>query len=177
MRDTLQPHNPHWRANYATEADALRERFGVTLIAIHHIGSTAIPDISAKPIIDILIEATSLAAIDQGNAAMEAAGYEPRGAFGIEGRRYFKKVGAPPEVPGFHVHAFEQGSPHIVRHLLFRDYLLAKPEVAHAYSALKLSLADKTGALPSDYFARKANIVAQIEKYAFAFFGFTRPTS
>ncbi len=176
MRDTLQPHNPRWRANYATEADALRERFGITLIAIHHIGSTAIPGIAAKPIIDILIEATSLAAIDQGSAAMEAAGYEPRGAFGIEGRRYFKKVGVPP-IPGFHVHAFEHGSPHIVRHLSFRDYLLAKPEVAQAYSALKLSLADETGALPADYFARKAGMVAQIEKDALAFFGVTPPTS
>jgi GrpB-like predicted nucleotidyltransferase (UPF0157 family) len=177
VRDTLQPHNPRWRADFEAEAAALRQRLGATLLAVHHIGSTTIPDIAAKPIIDILIEATSLAAIDEGNAAMESAGYQARGAFGIEGRRYFKRVGAPPAMPGFHVHAFERGSPHIVRHLRFRDYLLAKPEVARAYAALKLSLVDESGALPADYFARKANMVAQIERDALAYFGAMPPTS
>jgi GrpB-like predicted nucleotidyltransferase (UPF0157 family) len=175
--DTLQPHNPRWRADYEAEAAALRARLGDALIAVHHIGSTAIPGIAAKPIIDILVEATSLDAIDGRNAAMEAAGYEARGAFGIEGRRYFKRLGAPPVVPGFHVHAFQQGSPHIARHLRFRDYLLAKPQVAHAYSALKLSLCDAAGALPADYAARKADFVAQIERDAMTFFAATPPTS
>lgn len=177
MLDTLQPHNPRWRSAFETEASALRARFGAALIAIHHIGSTAIPGIAAKPIIDILVEATSLAAIEAQNAAMEAAGYEPRGAFGIEGRRYFKRLGAPPEVPGFHVHAFEAGSPHIARHLRFRDYLLAKPEVSQAYSALKLSLCQANGTLPADYAARKANMVSQIERDALTFFSATPPTS
>jgi GrpB-like predicted nucleotidyltransferase (UPF0157 family) len=177
VRDTLQPHNPRWRADFEAEAGALRQRFGAALCAIHHIGSTAIPDIAAKPIIDILVEATSLAAIDERNAAMEAAGYQARGAFGIEGRRYFKKIGAPPAGPGFHVHAYEARSPHIVRHLRFRDYLLAKPDVAQAYSALKLSLCDATGALPADYATRKADFVAQIEHEALAFFSATPPTS
>jgi GrpB-like predicted nucleotidyltransferase (UPF0157 family) len=176
-RDTLLPHNPHWRSDFEAEAGALRQRFGAALSAIHHIGSTAIPDIVAKPIIDILIETTSLAAIDERNAAMEAAGYQARGAFGIEGRRYFKKVGAPPAGPGFHVHVYEADSPHIVRHLHFRDYLLAKPQVAHAYSALKLSLCDAAGALPADYVSLKAGMVAQIERDALAFFSATPPTS
>lgn len=177
MRDTLQPHQPRWRAEFEAEAAALRDRFGDALIAVHHIGSTAIPDIAAKPIIDILIEATSLNAIDGRNAAMEATGYEPRGAFGIEGRRYFKGVGTPPAVPGFHVHAFEAGSPHIARHLRFRDYLLAKPAIAQAYSALKLSLCQANGTLPADYAALKANMVSQIERDALTFFGATQHTS
>lgn len=171
MSKVIQFHNPRWKFDFESEAQMLRACFGRSLVGLHHIGSSAIPNIMAKPIIDILGEATSLTEIDDRASVMRSFGYEVRGAYGIEGRRYFKKDPASTQGPGYHVHVFECGSEHIARHLRFRDYLLLKPDVAHAYSALKITLSDQTGALVADYAARKSQFVKQIEGEALAHFG------
>jgi GrpB-like predicted nucleotidyltransferase (UPF0157 family) len=94
--------------------------------------------LAAKPIIDILMEVSSLEALDALNGSMQAIGYEPKGEFGISGRRYFPKGG----VDRTHqVHAFVSGDAHVMRHLAFRDYLRTHPETAREYGELKMSLA------------------------------------
>lgn len=143
---------------------------GSALVRIHHIGSTAIPGLVAKPILDLLIEAGALAEIDDKAAVLEIAGYEVRGEYGIAGRRYFKKRPAAALESGFHVHVYEVGSPHIERHVRFRDFLLASPDAARAYAALKTGLADELGMLPGDYAARKAHFVQAIEREALTYF-------
>jgi GrpB-like predicted nucleotidyltransferase (UPF0157 family) len=109
-------------------------------VRIHHIGSTAIPGIHAKPIIDILLEVDDIAPFDDRSSSIEQLGYEAMGEFGIPGRRYFRKDD-PSGVRTHHLHAFQRSSAEVVRHLAFRDYMIAHPKDARAYSALKRKLA------------------------------------
>ena len=104
-------------------------------------GSTAIPGIHAKPSIDILLEVADLAGLDARAAAMVELGYEPKGEFGIPGRRYFRKDSAE-GIRTHQVHAFQAGDAGIERHLAFRDYLMAHPAIAKSYTVLKQQLAD-----------------------------------
>ena len=165
----VRPHDPLWKDKFATEAQLLRTALESAALEIHHIGSTAIPDLWAKPIIDIAVAARALQAVDARGAEMEAIGYEARGEHGVEGRRYFKKAVAPGE--GFHVHVFARGSEQIASHLRFRDFLRLRPDLAQDYSTLKRSLADAHGALVEDYAARKAAFVRHVQDLARLHFG------
>lgn len=136
MAVELVPHQPRWGSDFAQEAIALRHALGDTVRAIHHVGSTAIPGILAKPVVDILCEATSLAAVDAAAPRMQALGYTAKGEYGIEGRRYFQKKDLQ-GVRSHHVHIFRTGAEHIEHHLAFRDFLLAHPAIAAQYSAVK----------------------------------------
>jgi GrpB-like predicted nucleotidyltransferase (UPF0157 family) len=161
----LCPYDPTWANAFETEAFEIRKRLGDAARAVHHIGSTSVPGLIAKPVIDILVETGSLGAIDSASDRLMGAGYEVRGEYGIAGRRYFSRRGNP----GFHVHAYEAGTESVIRHLAFRDYLRANPDAAQAYAALKLSLADASGNLPADYPDRKAAFVVQTERAALLF--------
>lgn len=134
------PHDPEWARKFESEAAAIRAALSVAALAIHHVGSTAVPGMHAKPIVDILVEAVSVEAVDERTPALEALGYEARGEYGIPGRRYFRKDDAR-GVRRFHVHAFAAGAEEAMRHLAFRDYLRAHPEAAREYSRLKRELA------------------------------------
>jgi len=132
----LEPHQNSWAQDFETEATQVRDALGSALTELHHIGSTAVLGIVAKPIIDMLAEVTSLAALEERSPQIQALGYQVMGEFGIPGRRYFRKDDASGKRT-HQIHAFAQGSPHLTRHLAFRDYLRAHPEVAQAYSLLK----------------------------------------
>ncbi|MCY7765406.1 bifunctional GNAT family N-acetyltransferase/GrpB family protein [Bacillus inaquosorum] len=131
-------YNEKWAELFSEEKERLKLVFGPEIIAVHHIGSTSIPDMAAKPIIDMLIEVRSIEAVSQYDTQMKSIGYTPKGENGIAGRRYFQKGG---NKRTHHVHMYEKGNPAIKRHLLFRDYLRAHPEVAKEYAVLKKRLA------------------------------------
>jgi GrpB-like predicted nucleotidyltransferase (UPF0157 family) len=136
-------YDPAWSRQFQEEAQRLRAALGREVIYIHHIGSTAVPGLAAKPIIDILPVVRDIRAVDGLNSNMEALGYEPMGEFGLPGRRYFRKgvERRARHVRTHHVHAYAAGNPEIDRHLAFRDYLRAHPDVAGRYAALKQELA------------------------------------
>lgn len=161
----IRPHDRRWSEFFAGEALVLKTCLGAAALEIQHIGSTAIPGIMAKPIVDALVEARSLDEVDAHTPALEKIGYAPRGEHGIPGRRYFKKKADVSGV-GFHVHVFAGGSPHVRRHVEFRDFLLLRPDVAQDYSALKQSLADSAGVLADDYAARKADFIERVQRVA-----------
>jgi len=142
MRIHVVAPDPDWPANFQREAGLIVRELGRLVVAIHHIGSTSIPGIFAKPVIDILLEVADLDALDAISEGMRRLGYEGLGEFGIAGRRYFRR-NDPSGVRTHQVHAFLQGDPHVHRHLAFRDYLIAHPDVAAAYSTLKRRLADR----------------------------------
>ena len=141
-------YNPSWPQMFEQEAAKLAAIFGDELLAIHHIGSTSIPGISAKPVIDMMPIVRDIKKVDAFNAAMIALGYEPKGENHIPGRRYFCKGGD--EHRTHHVHTYEASNPEVKRHLDFRDYLRALPQVAEQYATLKLKLAQQ---FPHDIFA------------------------
>ncbi|MEO9970098.1 MAG: GrpB family protein [Hyphomonadaceae bacterium] len=147
-------YNPLWTKLFSVEAGCLSDRLGPILIGSHHIGSTAIPNLPAKPIIDILLEVETLSLLDAQDSTFASCGYDIRGAYGIEGRRYFNKRPTV-EMPGFHVHAYKAGSYQVHRHLAFRNYLRLKPDIATEYADIKRSLSDSKGILTPDYQAAK----------------------
>lgn len=128
-------YDPAWKADFQIEKRMLEHFLHGLDGRIHHIGSTSVPGLSAKPIIDILLECTSLTQLDRYNATLESIGYTAKGENGIAGRRYFQKGGSQ---HSHHLHAFEFHDSNIDRHLAFRDYLRAQPEKAMAYQAIKL---------------------------------------
>jgi GrpB-like predicted nucleotidyltransferase (UPF0157 family) len=155
------PHDQGWRLAFDEEAARLHDVLGDRLQSVHHIGSTAIPGILAKPIIDMLAVTGSLDALDQVSGRIEVLGYERLGEFGIEGRRYFRKSDEKGRRT-HHLHVFQAGSLHIERHLAFRDYLKTFPDKAAAYSTLKAELE------PGTYQAAKGPLVAILEAEALA---------
>ena len=139
----LMPYDPRWPGEFAVEASLVTGAMGNLLVEIHPIGSTAVPGLAAKPIIDLLAAVSDVSLLDEKTATMGALGYEAMGEFGMPGRRYFRKD----DQNGcriHQVHAFHAGSPQIARHLAFRDFMRAHPEFASQYEALKRNrLADQ----------------------------------
>ena len=127
-----------WPLKFEAERKLLASTLGAVAVKIHHIGSTSVPGLAAKPIIDILLEVTSLDALDAIDGAMEAIGYVPRGELGIPGRRFYMKGG---DDRSHHIHAYVEGDTNLRRHLAFRDYLIANPDIAEEYAALKKAVA------------------------------------
>ncbi|SIS45215.1 GrpB family protein [Salimicrobium flavidum] len=128
-----------WPEQFKSEARRIQEALGQIPVRIHHIGSTSVPGLSAKPVIEIMPVVSRIDEVDNHTVAMQKLGYEAMGAYGIEGRRFFKKGG---DNRTHHVHVFETDSPQALRHLAFRDYLIAHPDVASAYGQLKQELAE-----------------------------------
>jgi GrpB-like predicted nucleotidyltransferase (UPF0157 family) len=137
----LLPHNPAWAGMAAAESARLKKALGEIVIAVHHIGSTSIPTIAAKPTIDLLPLVTSLEALDAQKEKLIALGYEYRGEFGIPTRRYCPLTDLATGKRLFHAHFFSPPNPHVDRHLAFRDYLIAHPDQAREYETVKLAAA------------------------------------
>jgi GrpB-like predicted nucleotidyltransferase (UPF0157 family) len=165
LKLSLVPHRESWKDDFEREAGRVREAFGAALVTLHHIGSTAIPGIPAKPIIDMLAEFTSLEAADERDAAMTALGYKALGEFGIPGRRYYPKNDSAGERT-HQVHGFLAGSPGAVRHLAFRDYLRAHPGTALEYGVLKMRLYSTVRGDMEAYMDGKDAFVKEVERRA-----------
>jgi GrpB-like predicted nucleotidyltransferase (UPF0157 family) len=118
IRVEVVPHNPTWRHEFERESKQVTLALGENVVAVHHIGSTAIPNIYAKPVIDLLVEVKDITQVDEHSSEMEALGYEVMGEFGLPGRRYFRKNNEA-GVRTHHVHTFAAASPEIERHLAF----------------------------------------------------------
>ena len=139
MEVQVVPYDPSWPSRYRREAALLREALGDCLVEIHHIGSTSVPGLWAKPIIDILPVVTAVEEADRRRAALEALGYEYLGEFGIPGRRYLRKGG---DHRTHQVHLFGRESrDEIRRHLAVPAYLRCHPDAAWDYAQLKRRLA------------------------------------
>ncbi len=163
-RIEIVAYDPDWVNQYQKEAEKLKAVLRPQLVAIHHIGSTAIPNIKAKPVIDILVQVREIARVDDFNDAMIQLGYEPKGENGIAGRRYFRKRHG--EQHTHHVHIFQQGNSEIKRHIDFRDYLKTHPKTAEAYGQSKEDLARKFRYDSLSYVDGKEAFVRETDKKA-----------
>ncbi len=156
-------YDPMWPTLFEAEATKLREVFGHELIEIYHIGSTSVPGLWAKSIIDIMPVVKDIGAVDALTEKMVELGYEAMGEFGIVGRRYFRKGG---DSRTHHVHVFQVGSSDAERHLAFRDYLRAHPKEAKAYGDLKQSLARRFAESIEAYMDGKHDFIQRLEAEA-----------
>jgi GrpB-like predicted nucleotidyltransferase (UPF0157 family) len=164
-RIEVVPHDLRWKEDFGTESGRVAAAIGENAIAIHHIGSTSVPGIYAKPVIDLLIEVRDITAVDDRSSEMESLGYEVMGELGIPGRGYFRKDNND-GIRTHQIHTFESGSPEIERHLAFRDYLTAHPEDAEHYSDLKRKLAREHPYSMDDYMDGKDGFIKEIERRA-----------
>ena len=128
-------YRPSWVSDFCQEKAKLQSLLTPSnVVSVHHIGSTSVEGLCAKPIIDILIEVKSLEKLDDDDHLMQSLGYEVKGEYGISGRRYYQKGGSQ---RSHQVHAFLASSPEAKRHIAFRDYLIRFPDIAMLYGMLK----------------------------------------
>lgn len=159
------PHDPRWKDAFEAEAERVAEALGENVVAVHHIGSTAISGIYAKPVVDMLVEVRDVAEVDGRSSSMESIGYEVMGEYGIPGRRYFRKDDRE-GIRTHQIHAFEAGSGEVVRHLSFRDYMLAHPADAQRYGELKRRLAEEHPQSFDEYMDGKDGFIKEIDRRA-----------
>jgi GrpB-like predicted nucleotidyltransferase (UPF0157 family) len=134
----LAPHSADWAPSALREAARLATALENNLVEVHHIGSTSIPGIRAKPILDLMPVVHRLAELDAAEARLAALGYQWWGEYGIAGRRYCTLSDPATGERSVQLHCYQSENPEIEKHLAFRDYLRAHPEIARAYEAEKL---------------------------------------
>jgi GrpB-like predicted nucleotidyltransferase (UPF0157 family) len=148
----LAEYDPGWPQLFTEERDRLQRTIGQWVHAIEHVGSTAIPGMSAKPIIDIGIALRRFEDALHCITPLVEAGWTCMGEFGIPGRIFFRKTTDDPlpgQAPGrsvgrtHQIHMYELTHEQFAGHLVFRDYLRAHPQAARAYQQLKVELADR----------------------------------
>lgn len=158
------PYDTAWPELFVEEQrrlDAILIKEGVAL-AIEHTGSTAIPGLAAKPILDILAGAPHPVALARAIDTLQHADYIYRGEQGIPGRHFFRR-GNPRQ---YHIHLTLTGSDFWREHLLFRNYLRANPQVAAEYAALKHILAERHPFDREAYIEGKTEFVQRVLREA-----------
>lgn len=158
----LLPPDPLWPE--LAEQEAARLGQIIAPARVHHIGSTSIPGIWAKPILDLLPEVDSLTRLDGLQSALESAGYEWMGEFGLAGRRLLLRHEKGKRVAN--IHCYQVGDVSIRRHLAFRDLLRARPELARQYQELKLRCAECHPDNVQDYNDCKNDWIKRVEREA-----------
>jgi GrpB-like predicted nucleotidyltransferase (UPF0157 family) len=159
----------------AVHAERLRV-LGAVLLAVHHIGSTSVPGLAAKPIIDLMPLVTDLADLERERGRVEALGYHWHGELGISGRRYCA-LSDQSGVRMVQLHFFKADSPHASRHIAFRDYLRAHPDEAGAYQDKKRRARDLHPDDSHAYAGEKAGWIRVTEAKALVWFATRQPSS
>jgi GrpB-like predicted nucleotidyltransferase (UPF0157 family) len=160
----ISDYDPAWADRFEAARAALRDVLGDRIVDVRHVGSTSVPGLAAKPIIDIDLLL--------GDAADESR-YVP--ALGTLGYRLVLRepwwhghrmlVSAAEDV---HLHVWPQDAPEAVRHLLLRDWLRAHPDDRDLYASAKLRLARDTADRPGDYTLAKNAVIDEIFARIFA---------
>jgi len=156
-------YDPQWPVAFAALRQVIGAALGDLAVAIEHVGSTAVPGLAAKPIIDIMAGVRSLKQAAQFDGALAAVGYVYQPDDTIPDRRYYNKG---PQHRHRHLHMAELGGEFWQRHLLFRDYLRANPTMADAYATLKRRLAARFGADRIGYTDAKAAFIDAVVRAA-----------
>lgn len=157
-------YDPEWEQLYQQEKRKLEDILDDELVEIHHIGSTAVPGLRAKPIIDIMPVVSCIHRVDLYNSLFEKIGYECMGEFGIPGRRYFRKGG---DIRTHQIHIFEKANQSdMIRHLAVRDYLRNHEKARREYGELKSRLAAQYPDSIEKYCDGKDDFVKKLEREA-----------
>lgn len=141
-------YDPTWPRLFSSEAAKIRGTLGDVAVDIHHIGSTSVPGLQSKPIVDILVTVSDISDLASYQVPLERIGYAFTYHLEFPDLHFF---GRPRQRPRrFHVHVCQDGSAHERRHLAVRDYLVAHPQEARQYGSIK---AEAAASFPGDRIA------------------------
>lgn len=154
----LALYSTDWPRLFRNESRRLRRRLPGIRMSVAHIGSTAIPGLPAKPVIDMAVLAAPAAGLQRLIRLFEAAGYVYKGEYGLKGRHFFTR-GNPVT---HHAHLVFEETPHWVRWLAFRDYLRGHPDERRRYAALKRAMAKRYARRRKDYTSAKTPYIQHV---------------
>ena len=161
---TVVDYDPKWPLRYAEERKRIAEILKENCISIYHMGSTSVPGLAAKPIIDIMVVVKSLEKADAVAEKFSEIGYDYLGEFGITGRRYLRKGG---DERTHQIHIFQADDwNNIGRHLAFRSYMLTHEKERDEYAKIKKGLAEKFPYDIDGYCDGKENFMREMEQHA-----------
>jgi GrpB-like predicted nucleotidyltransferase (UPF0157 family) len=157
----IADYDPHWPAVYEVEKELIVGVIGDKLVKVEHVGSTAVPDLGAKPIIDIMVGINRLSDAKECIEPLKGIGYEydPRYEVELPERRYFQKGQSSNH---YHLHMVEVTSDFWERHLLFRDFLRTHPETGLQYQKLKQELAARYRTERETYTESKTSFIESV---------------
>ncbi|MBT1704387.1 GrpB family protein [Chryseosolibacter indicus] len=168
---TIAQYSEQWPATFLQLRSVYETRLSGLMEGIEHVGSTSVPGLKAKPIIDIDIIASDENKLKKITSVLEKLGYQHLGDLGIEGREAFKRIsvsvpldGSGREWPEHNLYVCLQGSLSLLNHIRFRDYLRSHPAQAHAYGELKEKLASKFSEDINGYVEGKTSFIVEILK-------------
>jgi GrpB-like predicted nucleotidyltransferase (UPF0157 family) len=159
----VSDYDPRWPEFFAQIHDRLLPAVRDLAESIEHVGSTAVPGLAAKPIIDVDIVIPSAELLPEIVARVEPLGYSHLGDLGIPGRDAFRQHN---DLPRHNLYVCPRGSIGLRNHLALRDYLRAHPEAVAAYGALKRGLAEKFPADIARYVDGKTGLIASLLRAA-----------
>ena len=151
--------SPRWAGQFDEVAAVLRDALtGVGSASVEHVGSTSVPALAAKPVLDIDV-VVDPADVTAAVAALQVLGYVHRGDLGVAGRQAFH---APDSSPRRNVYVCEAGTVHVRNHLAVREVLRSRADLREAYSAVKVALAADPAMDIDTYIAGKSEVVQQV---------------
>lgn len=153
----LVPWSAEWVKEFEMEKKRIVEVIGQYIVNVHHIGSTAVNGLSAKPIIDIAIEINHFLDEEQCVTALQGLGYSYRGINVLPERHYFSK-----EEPRTHqIHMYQTGNRYLLEQINFRDYLRSNELARSEYQQLKLNLANVNKMTNTNMQREKQNLLSR----------------
>lgn len=160
------PYDPHWPTRFARARRQIQSLIGVYITSIEHIGSTAVPGLAAKPVIDILIGVRHLEDAPEFLPPLATLGYTyiPEHESTFPERRYLHRIVQRRHT--HHLHIVEPASEFFRVHILFRNYLRTHPDAAAAYGALKAQLAEQYRCDREAYTEAKSDFIREILRLA-----------
>lgn len=165
---TFEAYSADWPRQFEQYAAIVRDILDDNVVAVHHIGSTSVPGLAAKPIIDLLPLVYNIDAVAEKRGAFEAAGFRYWGEYGLEGRRYLTKD--RDGVRLLNCHTYQYDHPERIRHLAFPAYLRAHADAQAAYAAIKRQAIEAHPADIDAYNSFKSNWIQRHQALAIAWY-------
>lgn len=166
MKELIEPYNPEWKTGFNNLKLALEQELKGFDCSIQHVGSTAIPGLCAKPILDMDIIISNKTLLNDISRSLESLGYISKGEQGIAGRFAFRQSSVltpltanPKKWQAHHLYVCFDDSTALKNHLVFRDALLHNQELVTKYAQLKKELSEEPGMTRETYTVRKTDFI------------------
>ena len=137
----IVPYDPDWPRIFEAEKKLIQAMIGGIIRSLEHCGSTSVPGLWAKPIVDVIAGVDGADDADVCKGLLQSVGYDDVSPG--DNPDWYYCLGKGPHSPGFHIHIVREGSPHHTKHILFRDWLRTHPADVDAYMELKIRLSKK----------------------------------